>query len=486
MKRYLFVFAIILVTTCAFGTDQIIQYNEKMVGANHPTLADTLNRGFLIEHNADGTHKDNVANLALSDNLVTPIKLYSISGTPDNTTFYRGDGMWISPSVSFQSQIDLKQAADTDLTVLATPTAWRLFYSNGSQAITELSLGADNTYLRSNGSSSAPTWSAVSGGSGTVTSLDNTTMDNTIIGGTTPAAGAFSSLSRGAVSDAEFEYLDNTTSNIQAQLDTKAPLNSPEFVGAGTSTGEWTSTQYNSTAVDGEHFINVGNTTHKADPAYGDCEYYFPTNSWMCWDNTQWASPVVQGTTELPWDNITSRPTINSVTITGAVLDNVSNYPTFNQNTTGAAAKVPSGASPTVDAEGKIGIDTSGDQVVYYGGAERVLTYQFTKDFVINGYTASHDNVVRWKAHPSQTLTQLDCMTGGTDNVTVTLYECDANNANCATTGLVAAATSSGAADTSASNGTIDADDWVRVSLSSLQGTATSVACTVRYVITRQ
>jgi hypothetical protein len=32
-------------------------------------------------------------------------------------------------------------------------------------------------------------------------------------------------------------------------------------------------------------------------------------------------------TTSLPWDNITSRPTINSVTVTGAVLDNASNYP---------------------------------------------------------------------------------------------------------------------------------------------------------------
>lgn len=37
-------------------TDQIIKYDEEMVGANHPTKADTLNRAFLIEHNSDGTH----------------------------------------------------------------------------------------------------------------------------------------------------------------------------------------------------------------------------------------------------------------------------------------------------------------------------------------------------------------------------------------------------------------------------------------------
>lgn len=37
--------------------DQRIQYTEQMVGANHPTLQDTLNRLTLVEHNNDGTHK---------------------------------------------------------------------------------------------------------------------------------------------------------------------------------------------------------------------------------------------------------------------------------------------------------------------------------------------------------------------------------------------------------------------------------------------
>lgn len=37
-------------------TDLTIQHTERMVGANHPTLADTLNRLALVEHNNDGTH----------------------------------------------------------------------------------------------------------------------------------------------------------------------------------------------------------------------------------------------------------------------------------------------------------------------------------------------------------------------------------------------------------------------------------------------
>jgi len=37
--------------------DERIQYTEEMVGAGHPTKADTLNRRADVEHNADGTHK---------------------------------------------------------------------------------------------------------------------------------------------------------------------------------------------------------------------------------------------------------------------------------------------------------------------------------------------------------------------------------------------------------------------------------------------
>ncbi|MBU1067468.1 hypothetical protein KKE60_06750 [Patescibacteria group bacterium] len=37
-------------------TQQIINYDEKMVGANHPTLSDTLNRAILVDHADDGHH----------------------------------------------------------------------------------------------------------------------------------------------------------------------------------------------------------------------------------------------------------------------------------------------------------------------------------------------------------------------------------------------------------------------------------------------
>jgi len=63
--------------------DQIIQHNEKMVGANHGTLDDTLNRLTLVEHNTDGTHVDDSITLAkmapgTDGNLIT----YDVNGDP--------------------------------------------------------------------------------------------------------------------------------------------------------------------------------------------------------------------------------------------------------------------------------------------------------------------------------------------------------------------------------------------------------------------
>lgn len=51
----------------------------------------------------------------------------------------------------------------TNLTSFVDQTAWRVFYSNTAGDVTELALGADGTYLKSNGATSAPTWATPSG-----------------------------------------------------------------------------------------------------------------------------------------------------------------------------------------------------------------------------------------------------------------------------------------------------------------------------------
>ena len=69
-------------------------------------------------------------------------------------------------------------AGYTNLTQFVDQTAWRVFYSNTSGDVTELALGANGTYLMSNGASSAPTW-ATPAGSGDVSKV-GTPVDNQI------------------------------------------------------------------------------------------------------------------------------------------------------------------------------------------------------------------------------------------------------------------------------------------------------------------
>jgi hypothetical protein len=111
----------------------------------------------------------------------------------------------------------------TNLTQFVDQTPWRIFYSNGSGDVTELALGADGTYLKSNGASAAPTWASVAG-TGTVTSVAMTVPTGlTISGSPVTTTGTLAvALDTGYVIP------------LQSTLDAKAPLASPTFTGTVT------------------------------------------------------------------------------------------------------------------------------------------------------------------------------------------------------------------------------------------------------------
>lgn len=76
-------------------------------------------------------------------------------------------------------------ALDSDLQSLATPTAHRLFISDGSQNIQEVAFGADGTVLKSNGTTSAPSFETDNTGSGSGNSpLASSASDELIFEGT--------------------------------------------------------------------------------------------------------------------------------------------------------------------------------------------------------------------------------------------------------------------------------------------------------------
>jgi len=76
----------------------------------------------------------------------------------------------------------------TNLTEFVDQTAWRLFYSNTDGDVVELALGADGTYLKSNGATSAPSFATPTGTgvvetivAGTGISVDSTDPANPIV-----------------------------------------------------------------------------------------------------------------------------------------------------------------------------------------------------------------------------------------------------------------------------------------------------------------
>jgi hypothetical protein len=104
----------------------------------------------------------------------------------------------------------LYQPKDSHLTSLVSPGNWKLLYTDGSGIYNYLALGASNTYLQSNGVSSAPAWASpspmvypgsgvpVSTGSAWTTSLNITgitdstsTTSSTIAGSATGVKAAY-------------------------------------------------------------------------------------------------------------------------------------------------------------------------------------------------------------------------------------------------------------------------------------------------------
>ncbi len=140
-------------------------------------------------------------------------------------------------------------AGYTNLTEFIAQTAWRVFYSNGSGDVTELALGVDGTFLKSNGASSAPTFAVPAGagdvskvgtplnnqipvwtGDGTLEGTSDFTYDGTSLNLITGknfqiAGGTVLADSAGTLTLSGIDAIDATTeATIEAAIDTLANL----------------------------------------------------------------------------------------------------------------------------------------------------------------------------------------------------------------------------------------------------------------------
>src|SRR3990167_2371941 len=74
---------------------------------------------------------------------------------------------------------------------------------------------------------------------------------------------------------------------------------------------------------------------------------------------------------------------------------------------------LPQGTNPTVGTAGNINIDTTDDQLLYYGGALRTIPYTYERCFTLESPVAADDNVPIWSPLDAITVTGLYCRTQG-------------------------------------------------------------------------
>lgn len=147
---------------------------------------------------------------------------------------------------------------------------------------------------------------------------------------------------------------------------------------------------------------------------------------------------------------------------------------------------IPSGATAgaSVDSAGEIAIDTTSDQLVYYGSGKRVLTYKQQKDFVVKS-PADSDDFLLFKAQSAITITGIKCIAQGGTSISLTIQECDQYGTNCSNVDSAITCDTDGAEDDgSLSNPTIDAGDWVKVVLGAPSGTVNFLTGSIYYVTT--
>jgi len=140
-------------------------------------------------------------------------------------------------------------------------------------------------------------------------------------------------------------------------------------------------------------------------------------------------------------------------------------------------------ANATTDAEGEITIDTTTNQLRYYGGAQRVLSPIQSASFVITAPAAT-DDINIMKAPYGMTISGIDCIVQGSTSVTGQLQECSSTGGSCADLDSDITCDADGAADDgSLTDSTITSGNWLRWKTTSVSGTPTFLTVTFKYLV---
>jgi hypothetical protein len=148
----------------------------------------------------------------------------------------------------------------------------------------------------------------------------------------------------------------------------------------------------------------------------------------------------------------------------------------------GGVLEIPNGASPTVDATGELALDTTSDQIQYYGASsKRAISPKLTYSIVVPSVAAT-DDFLFVKLPYGVTATSLDCIVSAATSATINIQECSATGTDCtdmATADLVC--DTDGANTTTFNNATADSGDWLKLDVASISGTPGTLTVTFTY-----
>lgn len=140
-------------------------------------------------------------------------------------------------------------------------------------------------------------------------------------------------------------------------------------------------------------------------------------------------------------------------------------------------------ANATVNAAGEVTIDTTTDQIRWYGTAQQQLSPKLTFSVVVPS-VADTDDMLIMKAPYGMTVTALDCIVSAATSATINIQECDSAGANCVDTATSdLACDTDGANTTTLNNAAVDSGDWLKLDVASISGTPGTLTVTVTYTI---
>jgi len=354
-----------------------------------------------------------------------------------------------------------KQDADSDLTALANPATTNVvFYKDNSGDLQSVALGAANTVLTSQGATSAPQFSAAAAGnpSGSDTQvqfndggsfggdagmvydkdLDNLTVDNTV------TAGTFTTPQSASVAD--FIQLRELSGNGTNYIG----LTVPDAI----------TTSYTLKYPDAEPSAQV----------------------------LQCAAPS-GGVSACSWVSAGGSPTFADVgagTNTNALVVGTSGSLTTSGTGTITATHIGSSTGPTIDSAGDIAIDTTADQLKYYGSAAKTLDPRLTENATFKDPTSG--DKAKFRKPYGMTVSSVGCVSDAATSVVLDVQECNSSGASCTTilSGTLTCGTTYEYTDgtPSITDSSIAAANYVFFSLGTVTGTPGYLYVDFNYTVT--